>query len=50
MDSFEFDGFDLEAFLLASSRHAEGFPLPANGMLVNFDHKSDGYPGYCVIT
>jgi len=46
MDNFE---FDLESFLTSEGRHAPEETELLNGIPVNFDHKPDGYPGYCVI-
>ncbi|KAF9804276.1 hypothetical protein IEO21_09448 [Rhodonia placenta] len=49
MDSFGFEEINLEALLLSSSKRTLVDALPADGLPVNFDHRSDGYPGYCII-
>ncbi|TFY56934.1 hypothetical protein EVJ58_g7334 [Rhodofomes roseus] len=48
MDNFEL-AFNLESFLTSEGQHAPEDTRPAGGVPVDFDHKPDGYPGYCVI-
>ena len=46
MDEFE---FNLEEFLTSGGTYLAEVSVPAGGMPINFDHKPDGYPGYCTI-